>query len=80
MLTTNRATNQVNNATWIREQMCVNGSSNSLFRGVDALQNATCSLPDSNLTTLVTFVSSQINFTQVKEMVIIISVEEVCLY
>jgi hypothetical protein len=67
LLNANRDNNQVYNATWIRDQMCL-PNNNYLLKGSIYLNDYLCNqLNDSQLVDLFILVSAQINFTYVIE-------------
>ena len=71
-MTVNRDRNQVNNASWIRMQICnQNNTNNNLLNGPNAqsVNQALCNLTDSELVSLFTLLSEQIDFNGIKNTV-----------
>lgn len=63
-----RDSNRVDNATWLREQMC-NGNTNYLLRKANQSQiynQQICVLDNTQLVSLFVLISTQLNYTRVK--------------
>ena len=73
-LTINREQNQVSDPAWIRKTMDCNLNSKSeifFFRGINQtlIKNDLCNLNDASLAYIVTYISSEINFNGVRQLV-----------
>jgi hypothetical protein len=71
-LTVNRNRNQLSNASWIRLQICNQTKTNSnLMNGPNAqsVNQILCNLTDSELVSLFTLLSEQIDFNGIKNTV-----------
>jgi hypothetical protein len=75
MIDINRNSNLVDNATWIRNQMC--SGTNLLLRSLESngAKTILCSLNDESLESFFTFISSELDYTKVKNRVFLSTID-----